>query len=203
MSTAVVRGLRVVGRLTVDGVWRLGAASRFMSLVLLRSATTFRRFRLLVDEVYFAGALSLIIIIVSGLFVGLVLGLQGYETLKRYGSAEAVGTLVALSLDHAYQAFENVLVRLERALGLPARTSPAWHRALLADAALAVPGLRPALFPGSVEGDWDELRRFRHFLRHAYPLDLDPRRLRENVGRLQRAVSQTDEPVRAVFRALA
>ncbi len=98
MSTAVVRGLRVVGRLTVDGVWRLGAASRFMGIVLLRSATTFRRFRLLVNEVYFAGALSLIIIVVSGLFVGLVLGLQGYETLKRYGSAEAVGTLVALSL---------------------------------------------------------------------------------------------------------
>ena len=42
--------------------------------------------------------LSLIIIVVSGLFVGLVLGLQGYETLKRYGSAEALGTLVALSL---------------------------------------------------------------------------------------------------------
>lgn len=98
MGSAVVRGLRVIGRLTVDGIWRLGAASRFMSIVLLRSATTFRRFRLLVDEVYFAGALSLIIIIVSGLFVGLVLGLQGYETLKRYGSAEAVGTLVALSL---------------------------------------------------------------------------------------------------------
>ena len=98
MSSALVRGVRLVGRLTVDGVWRLGAASRFMSIVLLRSATTFRRFRLLIDEVYFAGTLSLIIIVVSGLFVGLVLGLQGYETLKRYGSAEAVGTLVALSL---------------------------------------------------------------------------------------------------------
>jgi len=98
MNSALVRGLRLVGRLTVDGVWRLGAASRFMGIVLLRSATTFRRFRLLIDEIYFAGALSLIIIVVSGLFVGLVLGLQGYETLKRYGSAEAVGTLVALSL---------------------------------------------------------------------------------------------------------
>ena len=41
---------------------------------------------------------SLIIILVSGLFVGMVLGLQGYDTLQRYGSEEAVGTLVALSL---------------------------------------------------------------------------------------------------------
>lgn len=98
MTAALAGGLRLIGRLTVDGVWRLGVASRFMSIVLLRSATTFRRFRLLIDEVYFAGALSLIIIVISGLFVGLVLGLQGYETLKRYGSAEAVGTLVALLL---------------------------------------------------------------------------------------------------------
>ena len=98
MILSLAGGLRMIGRLTVDGIWRLGAASRFMSIVLSRSATTFRRFRLLIDEIYFAGALSLIIIVVSGLFVGLVLGLQGYETLKRYGSAEAIGTLVALSL---------------------------------------------------------------------------------------------------------
>ena len=98
MGAALVRGIQLIGQLTVYVIWRLGAASRFMGIVFLRSATTFRRFRLLVDEVYFAGTLSLIIIIVSGLFVGLVLGLQGYETLKRYGSAEAVGTLVALSL---------------------------------------------------------------------------------------------------------
>jgi phospholipid/cholesterol/gamma-HCH transport system permease protein len=42
--------------------------------------------------------LSLLIILVSGLFVGMVLGLQGYETLQRYGSTEALGVLVALSL---------------------------------------------------------------------------------------------------------
>jgi phospholipid/cholesterol/gamma-HCH transport system permease protein len=47
---------------------------------------------------YFSGVQSLIIIIVSGLFVGMVLGLQGYDTLVRYGSSEALGVLVALSL---------------------------------------------------------------------------------------------------------
>ena len=57
-----------------------------------------RRFGLIVREVYFTGVLSLIIIIVSGLFVGMVLGLQGYETLQRYGAESAVGTMVALSL---------------------------------------------------------------------------------------------------------
>ena len=91
-------GLRLIGRRTINAVWRMGAATRFMGLVLLRSGLSLRRFHLTIDELHFAGVLSLIIIIVSGLFVGLVLGLQGYETLKRYGSAEAVGTLVALAL---------------------------------------------------------------------------------------------------------
>jgi phospholipid/cholesterol/gamma-HCH transport system permease protein len=57
-----------------------------------------RRFSLVVREIYNAGVLSLIIIVVSGLFVGMVLGLQGYDTLVRYGSSSALGVLVALSL---------------------------------------------------------------------------------------------------------
>src|SRR4029078_3150720 len=51
-----------------------------------------------IREIYFAGVLSLIIILVSGMFVGMVLALQGYETLQRYGSSEALGILVSLSL---------------------------------------------------------------------------------------------------------
>jgi phospholipid/cholesterol/gamma-HCH transport system permease protein len=66
--------------------------------MLRHSGTAFRRFHLTVRELYFAGVLSLIIIVVSGLFVGMVLGLQGYDTLARYGSSEALGVLVALSL---------------------------------------------------------------------------------------------------------
>src|SRR5215510_7198036 len=95
---SLARGLRLIGSRVVNGVWRLGYASRFFGLTLLRSGTSFRRFRLTMREIYFAGVLSLIIIGVSGLFVGMVLGLQGYETLQKSGSAEAVGTLVALSL---------------------------------------------------------------------------------------------------------
>jgi phospholipid/cholesterol/gamma-HCH transport system permease protein len=67
-------------------------------LILLQSGTSFRRLRLIVRELYFTGVLSLIIILVSGLFVGMVLGLQGYQTLQTYGSESALGVLVALSL---------------------------------------------------------------------------------------------------------
>jgi phospholipid/cholesterol/gamma-HCH transport system permease protein len=98
MIGAIDHGLRLIGGRVVDGIWKIGAASRFAGTILLRSGMSFRRLQLTLDEVYFTGVLSLVIIVVSGLFVGLVLGLQGYETLKRYGSAEALGTLVALSL---------------------------------------------------------------------------------------------------------
>lgn len=90
--------LRNLGKGTIDRLWRLGFASRFFVALLRQSAATFTRPRLLLREIFFSGVLSLIIISVSGLFVGLVLGLQGYETLQRYGSSEALGVLVALSL---------------------------------------------------------------------------------------------------------
>jgi phospholipid/cholesterol/gamma-HCH transport system permease protein len=93
-----VINVRAVGHRTVDMLWRLGYASRFFALILLQSGTSFRRLRLIIRELYFTGVLSLIIILVSGLFVGMVLGLQGYQTLQTYGSESALGVLVALSL---------------------------------------------------------------------------------------------------------
>ncbi|HET7794576.1 MAG TPA: lipid asymmetry maintenance ABC transporter permease subunit MlaE [Rhizobacter sp.] len=76
----------------------VGAAARLFVRLLALVGVAFRRFRLIVDQLFFLGNRSLSIITVSGLFVGFVLALQGYYTLQRYGSAEAVGLLVALSL---------------------------------------------------------------------------------------------------------
>ena len=90
--------LASLGSRLTGAIWRLGFASRFFWLILKHSGTSFRRFHLTIREIYFAGVLSLIIILVSGLFVGMVLGLQGYDTLVRYGSSEALGVLVSLSL---------------------------------------------------------------------------------------------------------
>jgi phospholipid/cholesterol/gamma-HCH transport system permease protein len=87
-----------IGHLTVERIWRLGFATRFFFAILMYSGSSFRRLHLTLREIFFSGVLSLLIILVSGLFVGMVLGLQGYETLQRYGSTEALGTLVALSL---------------------------------------------------------------------------------------------------------
>ncbi len=76
----------------------IGAAARLFVRVVGMLGATLRRMRLLVEQLFFVGNRSLSIIAVSGLFVGFVLALQGYYTLQRYGSAEAVGLLVALSL---------------------------------------------------------------------------------------------------------
>ena len=90
--------LERLGNTVTSQVWRLGYASRFLLYLVMHSGTAFRRFRLTTAEIYFAGVLSLIIILVSGLFVGMVLALQGYETLQRFGASESLGVLVALSL---------------------------------------------------------------------------------------------------------
>jgi phospholipid/cholesterol/gamma-HCH transport system permease protein len=95
---AATRTIRVIGHRTINAVWRIGMASRFFFLTLVYSGSSFRRFRLIIKELFSTGVMSLIIIIVAGLFVGMVLGLQGYETLKRYGSESALGSMVALSL---------------------------------------------------------------------------------------------------------
>lgn len=87
-----------LGSRTLEGVARIGFAARFFVAILLRSGTAFARFGLTIREIYFSGVLSLIIILVSGLFVGMVLALQGYETLQTYGAEESLGILVALSL---------------------------------------------------------------------------------------------------------
>jgi phospholipid/cholesterol/gamma-HCH transport system permease protein len=90
--------LRALGSIVINSVERLGRASMFLYEVLTGSWELLRRFYLVVQQVYAVGVLTLLIILVSGLFVGMVLGLQGYNTLVKFGSANSLGLLVALSL---------------------------------------------------------------------------------------------------------
>lgn len=82
-------------RISVEGT---GYAARMFVELLRASVGLFRRPRLITDQIHFIGNYSLIIIAVSGLFVGFVLGLQGYNVLNRYGSEQALGVMVTLSL---------------------------------------------------------------------------------------------------------
>jgi phospholipid/cholesterol/gamma-HCH transport system permease protein len=76
----------------------VGHGGRFFFRLCFLALAAWKRPRLIIDQIHFIGNFSLSIILVSGLFVGLVLGLQGYYTLQRYGSEQALGLLVTLSL---------------------------------------------------------------------------------------------------------
>jgi phospholipid/cholesterol/gamma-HCH transport system permease protein len=87
-----------VGFATRGKLADIGHASRLFVRMFALVGATFARARLVRDQVHFLGNYSLAIIGVSGLFVGFVLALQGYYILQRYGSSEALGLMVALSL---------------------------------------------------------------------------------------------------------
>ncbi len=76
----------------------LGSQCRFLMLLVWRTPRALLRFQLISDQVYNSGALSLVIIMLSGLFVGMVLALQGFTLLQRFGSESALGTAAALGL---------------------------------------------------------------------------------------------------------
>ena len=96
--SAVFDAIATLGGWCNGHVRSTGNAARFFLATLARTGHALMRFRLLRDQIHFIGNYSIVIIVVSGLFVGFVLGLQGYYTLQRYGSEQALGLLVALSL---------------------------------------------------------------------------------------------------------
>ena len=90
--------IAALGAWVINAIVKLGYGARLFVLLIAQSGTSFRRLRLTIAQTHFIGNYSLVIIVVSGMFVGFVLGLQGYNTLQRYGSEQALGLLVALSL---------------------------------------------------------------------------------------------------------
>ena len=83
----------------IDFLRTFGALQLFFLRLLANTPSIFvRRFRLIVQQVYNAGALSLVIIMVCGFFVGGVLGLQGYSNLARFNAEDSVGAVAAMSL---------------------------------------------------------------------------------------------------------
>src|SRR6187431_2864357 len=89
---------RELGDSVQEALRALGRYALFAARVAGETPAGLLRFRLVVEQVYNAGALSLVIIMTSGLFVGMVLGLQGYDLLQRFGSEDSLGTGAALAL---------------------------------------------------------------------------------------------------------
>lgn len=94
----IINLLGGIGRTLRESLTSVGYAARMLWTILRVSGGLLRRPRLITDQIHFIGNYSLVIIAISGLFVGFVLGLQGYYILTRYGAEEALGVMVALSL---------------------------------------------------------------------------------------------------------
>lgn len=90
--------IQTIGRSVLNFIALIGSSCLFFMQILLHSVTVLARPRLSIRQIYFSGWLSVIIIAVSGLFVGMVLGLQGYTQLAKFKSADILGYMVAASL---------------------------------------------------------------------------------------------------------
>ena len=88
----------VVESAAVAALRRIGAMTLFLGQVLARVIPALAKPGLIVKQIYNAGARSLVIIMLSGLFVGMVLGLLGFDTLQRFGSEDSLGVLAALGM---------------------------------------------------------------------------------------------------------
>ncbi|HEX4870283.1 MAG TPA: lipid asymmetry maintenance ABC transporter permease subunit MlaE [Moraxellaceae bacterium] len=93
-----MEAIRRLGENTLEILRTIGAGGVFLAQSLLQWPRPRTGFPLLIQQLFAVGVLSLPIIVVSGLFIGMVLGLQGYNTLVDFGSEQALGTLVGKSL---------------------------------------------------------------------------------------------------------
>jgi len=98
MSGKLLDGVQRLGKSTIDSVRRLGRASLFLCQTVSVLGCLKREFPLLMGQMHAVGVLSALLIVVSGLTVGMVLALQGYNTLVDFGAEDALGQMVALSL---------------------------------------------------------------------------------------------------------
>ncbi|MEH6485867.1 MULTISPECIES: lipid asymmetry maintenance ABC transporter permease subunit MlaE [Pseudomonas] len=90
--------VQLLGRAGIDVVTSLGRSTIFLLAALFGRGTSGKFTQLLIKQLYSVGVMSLAIIVVSGVFIGMVLSLQGFSILAAYGSEQAVGQMIALTL---------------------------------------------------------------------------------------------------------
>lgn len=94
----IIKSVQNFGAIGLTFCGRVGRSGLFLLRVLLRRPRLYRSFPLLVQQLYSVGVLSLLIIVISGAFIGMVLALQGHNILDRFGATQELGQLVALSV---------------------------------------------------------------------------------------------------------
>jgi hypothetical protein len=115
---------------------------------------------------------------------------EAAQLIDRWDREGALGrpeiVLLAVNLHGWYTALEAALERIGRLLDQSVPEGESWHADLVAQMQLEVPGVRRAVIPKDVDAGLRDLRRFRHFFRNAYVLDLDPTLVRQRATDLFR-----------------
>lgn len=94
----IVEKIQKLGQRGIAFCTRCGISCLFLLRTIVRKPRPLRSFPLLLEQLYVVGVLSLIIIVVSGVFIGMVLALQGYNILQKFGTVAQLGQLIALSV---------------------------------------------------------------------------------------------------------
>lgn len=98
MIVRIGEALESLGASALEALARCGIAGQFLARVVFRRLCWRQFLPLLIEQIYFVGVLSFIVVVVSGLFIGMVVALQGYHTLSKFGAEQALGQLLALSV---------------------------------------------------------------------------------------------------------
>ncbi len=106
-------------------------------------------------------------------------------------------------LARAYNALEQMMERVARAFENQIDNRSGWHRELVRRLSLAIPGVRPPLFPPALLPELQELRAFRHVFRHAYDLPLQAARLEPLVDAAQRVADGLPDCIHSFAEAVA
>jgi hypothetical protein len=129
------------------------------------------------------------------------------DLVRRWDAAGSIGrpevALLAVNLHAWYTAFESLLERVARLLDQTVPTGSSWHNDLMEQMRIDVPGLRRALVPSETVAPLYELRKFHHFFRNAYTLDLDLAKVRARARDLEAAAPSVIEALDRFAEELA
>lgn len=97
-SKRILNKVALLGQGSLDVLQKIGQSGLFLGGLILRKPNLIKLWPDLRAQLYFSGVLSCLIIVVSALFIGMVVGLQGYNTLEKFGATTQLGQLLALSI---------------------------------------------------------------------------------------------------------
>jgi phospholipid/cholesterol/gamma-HCH transport system permease protein len=108
LDRLLTKPFAVFGRAAIRWVGNVGASAIFLLLAFLRIFKA-KQLTKIIQQIYYIGARSTMIILLVGFFTGMVLGLQSYHALSKFGAEGALGTLVALTLVRNWDRFSRPL----------------------------------------------------------------------------------------------